>query len=118
MWSACIALCRLTITDHDLLGRNQLFFGQQNNEMPKDWAINGYYKPSSLQPFSGSLQVGVLQTGRGGEGRTESSFYLPSGRFSEYGLHERMRFVIFRATSNKLLLVAGHILTTGLQKCL
>ena len=73
MWTACIALSRLTITDHDLLGQNQLFFGQQNNEMPKDWAINGYYKPSSLQPFSGSLQVGVRHMGRGGEERRESS---------------------------------------------
>ena len=31
---------------------------------------------------------------------------------------ERMRFGASYSTSNKLLLVARHILTTGLQKCL
>ena len=47
------------------------------------------------------------------------------GRFSEGGLHEKiaslwgkMRSGASYSTSNKLLLVARHILTTGLQKCL
>ena len=31
---------------------------------------------------------------------------------------KKMRFGASYSTSNKLLLVAGHILTTGLQKCL
>ena len=33
-------------------------------------------------------------------------------------LWKKMRFGVSYSTSNKLLLVAGHILTTGLQKCL
>ena len=66
--TARVPLCRLSITDHDQLGQNPFLFGQRNNDVPRDWIVNGYYKPSSLQAVSGSFQVGVreMEMGWGG----------------------------------------------------
>jgi len=56
--------------------------------------------------------------GKGMEGgkKTVSASYFSWPEDHEFV--EKMRFGASYSTSNKLLLVAGHILTTGLQKCL
>ncbi|XP_070206400.1 uncharacterized PPE family protein PPE12-like [Littorina saxatilis] len=59
---------RFTITEHLPLGQGQAMFGQQGNEAPKEWLINGYYKPSSVTQISGSFQVLVTQYGRVNDG--------------------------------------------------
>ena len=56
--------------------------------------------------------------GKGMEGGEKSVFALFFGWPEDRDFMEKMHFVVFCGTSNKLLLVARHILTTGLQKCL
>ena len=52
------------------------------------------------------------------EGGKKRVFVLFLGLPEDCEFVEKMRFVSSYSTSNKLLLVATHILTTGLQKCL
>ena len=52
------------------------------------------------------------------EGGKKSVFASFSGGPEDCEFMEKMCFGASYSTSNKLLLVARHILTTGLQKCL
>ena len=52
------------------------------------------------------------------EGGGKSVFALFFGWAEDHDFMEKIRFGVSYSMSNKLLLVARHILTTGLQKCL
>ena len=52
------------------------------------------------------------------EGGEKSVFALFFGRWEDCKIVEKMCFGASYSTSNKLLLIARHIMTTGLQKCL
>lgn len=63
------SLIRLTITESPKqtgIPHNPLLFGGQlqNNDVPLDWDINGYIKPSPATPITASLQVVVTEYGR------------------------------------------------------
>ena len=53
----------------------------------------------------------------GGEKKVSLRRFLADQKIAS-SWREKMRFRASYSTSNKLLLVARHILTTGLQKCL
>ena len=56
--------------------------------------------------------------GKGMEGGKKSVFVSFLGWQEDREFIEKMRFGASYSTSNKLLLIARHIMTTALQKCL